>query len=167
MTGITAPCCHHPAMDHPRSAKSRGGLVTRLTGRGGRDMIRRFAHHPGISAAMTGRATRHYSRVVICGPRKRHRGLMTRLAPACGGEVIRRFTHDPGISAAMTGRTPGHDPGVIHRRSRPEGRRRFVARLTAKRRGYVRRRFAQGCPAVRAGRAAGRDPGVIECGPGK
>ena len=70
MTGITAPCGHHPAMDHSRPAEGCCRLVTRLAGRGGRDVIRRLAHHPGVSAAMTGCATRHYSRVVICGPRK-------------------------------------------------------------------------------------------------
>ena len=29
----------------------------------------------------------------------------------------------------MTGRTPGGDPRVIHRGARPEGRRRFMARI--------------------------------------
>jgi hypothetical protein len=143
MTGIAAPCPHHPAMDHPRPAESRRGLVTGLAGRGGRDVIRRLAHHPGISAAMTGRTARHYSRVVICGPCKRGRGLVTGLAPACGWEVVRRLTHYSGISAAMTGRTAGHDPGVIHRGARPKGRRGLMARLAPERGGNVSRRFAQ------------------------
>ena len=60
-----------------------------------------------------------------------------------------------------------HDPGVIHRGARPKGRRRFVARLAALRRGYVRRRFAQRRPAVMTGGAAGRDPRVIKRGPHK
>jgi hypothetical protein len=67
----------------------------------------------------------------------------------------------------MTGRTTDHDPGVVHRGTRPEGRRRFVARLAALRRGYVRRRFAQRRPAVMTGGAAGRDSGVIKRGPHK
>jgi hypothetical protein len=143
MTSCAAPCPHHPAMDHPRPDESRRGLVTRLAGRGDRDVIRRLAHHPGISTAMTGRAARHYSRMVICGPRKRHRRFVARLAPACGGEVIRRFAHDPRIPAAMTGHTTGHDPGMIHRCPRPKGSRGLVTGLAPQRRWYVSRRLAQ------------------------
>jgi hypothetical protein len=57
-------------MDHLRPAERRRGLVTRLASRGGREVVRRLAHHPGIAAAMAGRATRDYSRVVIGGPCK-------------------------------------------------------------------------------------------------
>jgi hypothetical protein len=144
MTGIAAPWPHHPAMDHPRPAEGRRGLVTGLAPACGREVIRRLAHHPGISAAMTGRAARHYSRMVILGPRKRRGGLVTGLAPACGREVVRRLAHHPGISAAMTGRTTGHDPGVIHRCPRPKGSRGLVTGLAPQRRWYVSRRLAQG-----------------------
>ena len=154
-------------MDHPRPAEGRRGLVTRLASRGDRDVVRRLAHHPGISAAMTGRAARHYSRVVICGPRKRRRGLVTCFARGGGWEVGRRLAHDPRISAAMTGRAAGRDPGVIHRRSRPEGRRRLVARFAALRGWEMGRRFAQCRRPVMTSHTAGRDPRVIERGPGK
>ena len=143
MTGIAASCPHHPAMDHPRPAEGRRGLVTRLASRGGREVVRRLAHHPGISAAMTGHAARHYSRMVICGPRKRGRGIVTCLARGGGWEVVCRLGHHPGISAAMTGRTTGHDPGMIHRCPRPKGTRGLVTRLAPQRRWYVSRRLAQ------------------------
>jgi hypothetical protein len=143
MTGIAAARRHHPAMDHPRPAEGRRGPVTGLASRGGREVIRRLAHHPGISAAMTSRAARHYSRVVIYGPRKRRRGLVTGLASGGGRKVIRRLTHHPGISAAMTGHTTGHDPGMIHRCPRPKGSRGLVTGLAPQRRWYVSRRFAQ------------------------
>jgi hypothetical protein len=165
MTGCAAPCHHYPAMDHPRPAEGRRGLVTRLARRGGREVVRRLAHHPGISAAMTGRAARHYSRVVICGPRKRRGGLVTTLARGGGRDMVRRLAYDPRISAAMTGRTTGHDPGMIHRSSRPEGRCRFVARLAAACGREVGRRFAQRRRTVMTGRAAARDPRVIIRGP--
>ena len=154
-------------MDHPRPAEGRRGLVTRLAGRGGREVVRRLAHHPGISAAMTDRAARHYSRVVICGPRKRRRGLVTCLARGGGWEVVRRLAHDPDIPAAMTGRTTGRDPGVIHRGARPEGRRRFVARLAAACGWEVGRRFAQRRCTVMTAHATRHDPGVIKRGPHK
>lgn len=43
MTGVAAPCHHHPAMDHPRPAEGRRGLVTGLAGRGSREVVGRFA----------------------------------------------------------------------------------------------------------------------------
>ena len=52
-------------------------------------------------------------------------------------------------------------PGVIHRRSRPEGRRRLVAGFAALRGWEVGRWFAQRRRAVMTGRAAGRDPRVV------
>jgi hypothetical protein len=129
MTGIAGPWRDHPAMDHPRPAEGRRGLVTGLARRVGREVIRRLAHHPDVGTAMTGRAARHYSHMVILGPCKRRRGLVTGLTPGGGWEVVSRLGHHPGISAAMTGRTTGHDPGMIHRCPRPKGSRRLVARL--------------------------------------
>ena len=131
MTGITAPCRHHPAMDHPRPAEGRRGLVTRLASRGGRDVVRRFAHHAGISAAMTGRAASHDSRVVKRGPRKRRRGLVARLAaaawsgsglPVCSRpRRIRRYDRSRSRS-----RSRCDSSGCPAQR-----RRRFMARLAA------------------------------------
>jgi hypothetical protein len=129
MTGIAAPCRHHPAVDHPRPAESCRGLMARLAGGCDRNVVCRLAHDPGIAAAMTGRAARHYSRVVIRSPRKRGRGLVTGFAGGSGREVVRWFAHDPGIAAAMTGHAAGHNPLVIHRRPRPKGCRALMARL--------------------------------------
>ncbi len=92
---------------------------------------------------------------------------MTCLARGGGWEVIRRLAHDPRVPAAMTSRAAGRDPGVIHRRSRPEGRRRLVARFAALRGWEMGRRFAQCRRPVMTSHTAGRDPRVIERGPGK
>jgi hypothetical protein len=89
---------------------------------------------------------------------------MARLAGRGGRDVGRRFAHDSGISAAMTGRTTGRDPRVIHRSARPEGRRRFVARLAAACGREVGCRFAQRRPAVMARGASRHDPRVIKRG---
>ena len=43
MTGIAGPCRHHPAMDHPRSAEGRRGLVTGLARRSSREVVGWFA----------------------------------------------------------------------------------------------------------------------------
>jgi len=165
MTGIAAPWRHHPAMDHLRPAEGRRGLVTGLARRGGREVVRRLAHHPDVGTAMTGHAARHYSRMVILGPRKRRRRLVTGFARGGGWEVGRRLAHHPGISSAMAGRTTGHDPGVIHRCPRPKGSRRAVTRLAPQRRWYMSRRLAQRRGSVMTSRAAGRDPRVIKRGP--
>ena len=92
MTGIAAPWPHHPAMDHPRPAEGRRGLVTGLAPACGREVIRRLAHHPGISAAMTGRTTGHDPGVIHRCPRpKGSRGLVTGLAPQRRWYVSRRL----------------------------------------------------------------------------
>ena len=129
MTGVAAPCRHHPAVDHPCPAEGCRGLMARLACCCGREVVCRLAHNPGVAAAMTGRAARHYSRVAIRGPCKRRGGLVARLARGGGREVVRRFAHDPGVAAAMTGRAAARDPLVVHRCPRPKGCRRFMARL--------------------------------------
>ena len=72
----------------------------------------------------------------------------------------------PPHTRRHAGRTTGRDPGVIHRGARPKGRRRFVARLAALRRRYVRRRFLHNprIPATMTGRAARHDSRVIHRG---
>ena len=90
------------------------GLVTALTGGAGGNMRRRFAHDPGIGAAMTGRAAGHDPLVVHRRPwPKRRRRSMARLAPQRRGNVPHRFAHDTGGCAAMTGRAARCDPRVI------------------------------------------------------
>jgi hypothetical protein len=167
MTGVTAPCCHNPTVNHPRSTEGCRGLMARFAGRRGREVVCRFAHNPGVAAAMTGRAARHYSRVVVRSPRKRGRRFVTRFAGSGGREVVRRLTHDSSIAAAMTSRAAGRDPLVVHRRPRPKGCRRFMAGLAPQRGWNVRCRFAQGRRPVMASRTAGRDPRVIKRSPGK
>ena len=68
--------------------KRRGGLVTVLTGGAGRNVRRRFAHDPGVAAAMTGRAPARDPLVVHRRPRsKGHPRRMARLAPKRRGNV--------------------------------------------------------------------------------
>ena len=141
-------------MDHPRPAEGRRGLVTRLAGRGGREVGRRLAQRR--RTVMTGRATRHDPGVTKRGPRKRRRGLVTCLARGGGRDVVRRLAHDPRISAAMTGRAADHYPRVIHRGARPEGRRRLVARLARLGRRDMRRDLAFRLGPVMAGGAGSR-----------
>ena len=167
MTGCAAPCHHHPAMDHPRPAEGRRGLVARLAGACSREVGRRFAQRR--CTVMTAHATRHDPGVIKRGPHKRRGGLVTTLAGRRGRNVGRRLAYDSGISAAMTGRTTGRDPRVIHRGARPEGRRRFVARLAPERGWEVGRRFAHNprSSAAMTGRATRRDPRVTKHGPHK
>ena len=100
--------------------------------------------------------------MVICGnPRKRYCGLVTILTWSGRRDVVGRFAHDPGVPAAMAARTAGRDPRVIHRRSRPEGRRRLMAGFAALRGWEVGRWFAQRRRAVMTGYAASRDPRVV------
>lgn len=123
MTGRATPFHHsgESVVDHLRPAEGCRGLVTVFACGSGREVIGRFADHAHVAAAMTSRAARNYSRVVIRGPRKGRGGLVTVLARSGRREVVRRFADHAGIAAAMTERAAGRDPGVIHRRPWAKG----------------------------------------------
>jgi hypothetical protein len=80
--------------------------------------------------------------MVICSSRERGRGLVACLARRGRREMSGRFAYDAGISAAMTDGAAGDNPRVVHRRSRPKGRRRFMARLAPHRGWNMGRRLA-------------------------
>ena len=123
MTGRATPFHHsgESVVDHLRPAEGCRGLVTVLACGSGREVIGRFADHAHVAAAMTSRAARNNSRVVICGPGKGRSGLVTIFAWGGRREVIGRFAHDPRICAAVTERAAARDPRVIHRRPWPKG----------------------------------------------
>ena len=84
--------------------KRRCGLVTILARGCGRNVIRRFAHDPGIAPAMTARTAGRDPRVVHRRPRPEgRRRLMARLAPERGWNVIGRLPW--GHCAIVTTRT--------------------------------------------------------------
>ena len=157
----------HPRVTELRPRKGCRRFVAHFAGLCRRKVVYRFA--PCRRAVMAGGAARHDPRVIKRGAQERRGGLMTTLARGCSRDVGRRFGHDPRIPAAMTGRTTGHDPRVIHRGARPEGRRRFVARLAPERGWEVGRRFAHNprSSAAMTGRATRRDPRVTKRGPRK
>ena len=70
------------------SRKRCRGLVTILTGRRRRDVIRWFTHNPDVGAAMTGRAPGRDADVVHRRPgAEGRRGFVAGLAPLRGGNV--------------------------------------------------------------------------------
>ena len=89
-----------------RGPRKRGrGLVTILARGGGRDMVRRFAHDPGIPAAMTGGAARRDPGVIHRGPRPEgRRRLMARLAT--GAVLIVAEAGMPSLRSALHVRAP-------------------------------------------------------------
>ena len=92
MTGITAPWRHHPAMDHPRPAEGRCGLMTGLAGCSSWKVVCRLGHHPSVCATMTCRTAGHDPCMVHRCPRpKGGRGLVTSLAPQRRWYVSRRL----------------------------------------------------------------------------
>jgi hypothetical protein len=73
---------HDPCVIKYGPGKRRGGLVTTLTGSTGHDVVRRFAHDPGVAPAMTGRAAGRDPLVIHRRPRpKGRRRFMAGLAP--------------------------------------------------------------------------------------
>ena len=136
MTGRAAR--HYSQVAIRGSCKRRGGLVARLARGGGREVVRRFAHDPGVAAAMTGHTAGRDPLVVHGRPRpKGLRRLMTRLAPHRGWNMGRRFAQRRG--PVMTGRTTRHYSRVIIRSPHKRGRR-FVTVLTGGARRDVRDR---------------------------
>ena len=89
MTGHTAG--RDPRVIKCGPGKRCRGLVTVLAGSAGGNVRRRFAHDPGVGAAMTGHTAGRDPLVAHRPCRKGRRALMARLAPQRGWNVRRRL----------------------------------------------------------------------------
>lgn len=98
------------------AAVAQRTFVSRHAGRTGRrNVIRRFAQHPGIGTRMTGLAGTRGDPGVSIGQLhwRPERGVVADLAVGCRGHVIRQFDIDIGVGRTVAvSASGGHNMGI-------------------------------------------------------